>query len=1121
MSDVSSQHSELSRRQALDKLDVLDTAPEAVFDSLVAMAAAICDTPISLLTLIDEERQWFKANQGLPGIAETPRNVAFCHHAIEGEQLFEVGDATKDQRFARNPLVTEKPGLRFYAGAPLCMRDGARIGTLCVIDQEPRELTEWQRELLSHLAQTAVHMLEGRRAKHALAEEHQRRGAILEGTRAGTWEWNVKTGELRTNKRWAEIIGSAKDDPEVMTIEESQARSHPEDLQRVFAEVASHVAGESEHYECEMRVRHSDGQWVWVLDSGRLLTRSDTEAPEWMFGTRIDITERKRQEDTLRRSEQLLNRTGEVAAVGGWELDLTDNTLIWSEQTRRIHGVTDTFQPTIESAIEFYAPESRTAIQLALQRAIEHGLSFDLELPLDQVSGNRLWVRTVGQAEFAGQQPVRLFGAIQDITQQVRQRHDLEFAHQRLKLANDSGRIGVWDYDVKTQHLEWDQCMYRLYGFEYTMFEIDYARWVKYLHPEDRAVTENAMRDALAGLADFDTEFRIVCIDGNVRYLRATATVTRDAHGKALRMVGANWDVTPLRILSSKLDNERELLQVTLSSIGDGVITANSDGEVSWLNPVAERLTGWSIEEARGRPLSEVFYIVDQDSRRPAVSPVEQCIAQGKIVGLANNTVLIARDRSEYGIEDSAAPIRSTTGEMLGVVLVFHDVTEQRQLSNEMSYRASHDALTGLINRTEFELQLQQSLMKAQRYEQTCALMFIDLDQFKLVNDACGHSAGDRLLVQFASLIKKIARKHDTFARLGGDEFGILLENCSAADALIIGEQICRRMDEYRFVHNSKRFRVGASIGLASFNEQWETTAAIVQAADAACYAAKENGRNRVHLWIESDCMLHARRSEMQWVQRLEQASDDNRFELYAQRIYDLDDSGRAVRAEILLRLRDIDGAVVLPNAFLSAAERYHLMTRIDRWVLQQSINHMCALSSLAQIDRLSINLSGQSIGDPEFRREIIAMLENAGSDVCACVCLEITETTAITHLEDANLFIQEVHSLGVVVALDDFGSGTASFGYLKSLAVDILKIDGQFVQNIVDDPLDAATVRCFVDVAQVINVETVAEYVDSQAALTRLREFNVDAAQGFWLHEPEPIDRLLEKTQIQQFEPA
>jgi diguanylate cyclase len=442
-------------------------------------------------------------------------------------------------------------------------------------------------------------------------------------------------------------------------------------------------------------------------------------------------------------------------------------------------------------------------------------------------------------------------------------------------------------------------------------------------------------------------------------------------------------------------------------------------------------------------------------------------------------------------------------------------VQQLREASGEMHYNATHDALTGLINRSEFEARLRRVLQKAAEDRSEHAMLYIDIDQFKLVNDSCGHAIGDQLLQQVGKLFAEAIRSRDTLARLGGDEFAIILEHCAAEQAQRVAQQICDAMAAFRFVHDDRSFRVGASIGLVPVDARWTSAAAIMQAADASCYAAKEGGRNRVHTWFDTDTAIRVRAGEMQWAMRIEQALDQNQFVLFAQRIEELGRKSPGIRAEALLRMVQDDGTLAPPGAFLPAAERFHLASRIDKWVLQHALAWLKSLSDSRAIRTLSINLSGHSIGDRAFHRHAIESFREAGSRICQQVCVEITETAAVTNLGDAAAFIAQIRALGVQVALDDFGSGASSFGYLKNLQVDYLKIDGQFVRDVVDDPLDEAAVRCFAEVARVVGVKTVAEFVDRPEVLAKLRSLGIDYAQGFLLHRPAPLHDLLKSNAV------
>jgi diguanylate cyclase (GGDEF)-like protein/PAS domain S-box-containing protein len=633
-----------------------------------------------------------------------------------------------------------------------------------------------------------------------------------------------------------------------------------------------------------------------------------------------------------------------------------------------------------------------------------------------------------------------------------------------------------------------------------------------FLTPASRAYATGTVIPELFRTGHYKgVEYEAVHKDGTVIDIIASSFIQRDPDGTPLLSLTVIEDVTERKRVQVELAEQIERLHVTLHAIGEGVITTDAQGRVEYLNPVAEKLTGWTTAMARGMSSVAVFRIVDDATRMQARSPVETCLAADQVVGAAGQTVLTSLDCREYFIEHSSAPIRSAEGDTLGVVLVFRDVSEQRRLSREMMYRATHDALTGLVNRDEFEHRLQLALASAHRGEAEYALMYVDLDQFKLVNDAGGHAAGDRLLKQVAGVIGRLIRKSDTFARLGGDEFGLIIEHCSIEEAQGVAQQICREIDAFRFQLGIHRLHIGASIGLVPVDRRWPTTANLLRAADSACYAAKEAGRNRVHTYFADDAIIESHRSDMQWVRRLEQALDNGQFILHWQQITPLGHDTGGIHGEVLLRLVGDDGELISPGAFLPAAERFHMASRIDRWVVREVFEWMARhTAEMSHVATVSVNLSGLSIADLDFHRYVLELIGAFEFDQQK-LCFEVTETAAITNLSDARLFFESMRTYGVRFALDDFGSGVSSFGYLKSLPVDYLKIDGQFIRDLEEDLVDQATVRCISEVSKITGKKTVAEFVETEAVETLLREIGIDYAQGFLRHRPVALDTIFD----------
>jgi diguanylate cyclase (GGDEF)-like protein/PAS domain S-box-containing protein len=569
--------------------------------------------------------------------------------------------------------------------------------------------------------------------------------------------------------------------------------------------------------------------------------------------------------------------------------------------------------------------------------------------------------------------------------------------------------------------------------------------------------------------------------------------------------------VTRMILRSEKqLSREKELAETTLYSIGDAVIATDTHGVIQSINPVAESLTGWDYPGAVGQHLSSVFNIVNEENGSQARDLVDEALAPQSISEIKQYHKLYNRTGMEYVIEHTASPIRSNDGKVSGVILVFRDVTGMRALTNQLSYQASHDALTGLINRREFEVRLEQVLQVVKSENLFHALLYLDLDQFKVINDTCGHIAGDELLKQLAMNLKLKLRESDVLARLGGDEFGILLEGCSQDRAVKIANALLEEIRDMRFVWDNKSFNIGTSIGLVPISAESGSLTAVLSAADSACYEAKEQGRNRVHVYQMDDADLARRQMEMQWVHRIQEALDQDRVVLYCQDVVALHrHEAGPHHCEILIRIINADGDLTPPMAFIPAAERYNLMPVIDRCVVDKVFEMLVELPDFERESlRLSINISGQSLCDVGFQKYLISRMQKDQS-LADVIIFEITETAAIANLSHAMRFINSLKDLGCKFALDDFGSGLSSFSYLKNLPVDYLKIDGTFVRDIVDDPLDHAFVRSITQIGHVMGLKIIAEYVESAAILQKLRDIGVDYAQGYEFGKPRPLQDI------------
>jgi diguanylate cyclase (GGDEF)-like protein/PAS domain S-box-containing protein len=516
------------------------------------------------------------------------------------------------------------------------------------------------------------------------------------------------------------------------------------------------------------------------------------------------------------------------------------------------------------------------------------------------------------------------------------QRH-LEDLEERNELAIHSANDGLWDFDTLNNRVYLSPRWKAMLGYD----ENDVGQapdWRTLVHSDDMSRVQAAIRDHVAGKTPiFESLHRMRHATGEWRWVISRAKAKVDDKGRLLRLVGVELDITERKLYEEALFREKESAQITLQSIGDGVITTDAKGVIDYVNPVAEALTGWRLEDSQGRAIEEIFRAFHEETCEPLENPLAVAIRRTRSIKSVRPMLLIRRDGNEIYVESTASPIRDGSGAVSGGVLVFHDVSEARELNRRLSYHASHDVLTGLVNRREFESRMERALKSAKARETSYALCVLDLDQFKIVNDTCGHSAGDALLGQVGALLKSKVRWRDTLARLGGDEFGILLESCSLDEAMRTAEALREAVRNFKFTWEERTFRLGASIGVVPISADNADVAAVLSAADSACQAAKEAGRNRVHSFEENDIDLMRRRREMQWAARINNALEEGRFELFRQTIMPLQKTEAGAHYELLLRMRDEAGKIVGPDNFMTAAERYGITPSIDRWVIENA----------------------------------------------------------------------------------------------------------------------------------------------------------------------------------------
>lgn len=877
----SKDHYESQRLEALAEYGILDTAPEGEFDEVVRLAAQLCEVPIATITLVDGHRQWFKARIGL-ALVETPRDIAFCALTIQQREPLIVPDARNDTRFFDNPLVRGEPNLRFYAGFPLATEEDFVLGTLSVMDQAPRQLTEDKIFALKVLAHQVVARLELRRS---LAQLGKARENLLEAKR------ELEAAVMERTRQLSET---------------SAAHASAERLYRLLWETTTDA--------------------VVILDARSALRYANPSAQR-----------------------------------------------IFGHPTNRLVG---------SSLALLQPPRLREAHRLGLQRYIQTG-----EKRVDWRAAETVGLRADG-SEFP-----------------------IEIAFSEFTMEGERFFVG---------------------------------------------------------------------------FIR---------------------DITARKEAEAALIEEKERAQTTLRCIGDAVISTDEFGRITFVNPLAERLTGWNAKDVHNRRYDKVLQLLDESSGASLTSPSRSRPMNLPQV-LPPGTVLRRRDGEILPVEGSVARIVAGPERFAGWVIAIRDVSESRRMLALISHQASHDALTGLVNRSEFDRRLRMAIERASAEGVEHSMLYLDMDQFKVVNDTCGHVAGDELLKQVSAMLALNLRKNDTLARLGGDEFGVLLENCGVQTALRIAEKLRQAVEGFSFAWNGQVFGASTSIGHVHFDDHSLTLTDVLSKADEACYVAKDHGRNRIQTYRLNDRALALRHGEMEWLGELRQAMEEDRMELYAQPIFAVREGAPVnTHLEVLLRMRDRSGNLVAPMAFIPAAERYNLMTTLDRWVLRAVLQRI-AKPTTAVIGEpcFAINLSGASVGDPTLADYVKTQLSLSGVPP-AWVCFEVTETAAIANLTQAAQFIHEVKEAGCRFALDDFGSGMSSFGYLKHLPVDFLKIDGAFVRDLATDAIDRAMVASINEIGHLMGLLTVAEFVETDPVMQELRKIGVDYAQGYGLARPAPFE--------------
>ncbi|MFW2542881.1 EAL domain-containing protein [Primorskyibacter sp. 2E107] len=939
-----------------------------------------------------------------------------------------------------------------------------------------------------------------------LRQKRERLGALLEGTGAALWAFNAQTKELIVNDRWAQIAGYETEELAPITVETWRALCHPADLERERSTIEAHLSGALESYEGRVRLRHRNGGLVWVRITGKVTSRDTDGQAEWLHGIFVDITEDIAGRTMLRRAEETLDKASRLAGFGGWEVDMRDGAIYWSPETCRLHNVAADFVPqSLDEAYAFYPEAARETLRAAVDQAIENGTGWDLELPFVPRGRSQIWIRTIAEVVTENGTPVRLSGAVQDITDRKLQRDALARTTERLSLAVRFGGIGVWEADIVTGDLRFDARMTEHFSSNGTA-PATLRDWLAILEDESGTILHAAINRTLRHGEPLDVPV-LTRHQGQTKAFRVTAQIHEQPGEDAARLIGACWDQTPMHTMTSRLERERSWLQTSLRSIGDGVITADPAGRVLWMNPVAEQLTGIKLDKARGRVSDTVFRVINEVTGKSCDDPIAACLSTRANVNLEANATLVNPQGKLIAVDDSVAPILSDGGDLLGAIMVFRDVSEQRETKRRMEEQATLDHTTGLPNRRWFTASLSSLLSQSPGTREDNFLIFCDLDVFKQINDIHGHAMGDIILRDTARILQTSFADARVVARLGGDEFALI---ATADDENALRrrlEAVCTdvaHLAEHHALAPSARL-LGMSIGVVSLTRSFGNRGEAMRAADAACYRAKQLGRGQVVFAGElSEAELIVRSADDDVYALLETAIAEDKVDVHFQQVRSLTGTDFPM-VELLARLTSHDGRPIGAGDFIPVAERSGLISGLDLWMLRKAVT-LVADCPFGRATTMCVNVSGASVGDEAFCRAALDILSEAGPKVAAHLCLEITETVALHNTERVALFARHVREKGAKIALDDFGAGMSSIRHLHVLTVDYLKLDGAFVRDICTSRVTRLALSCFVDLAHEIGAKTIAESVETDEVLNDIRALGVDYVQGYLLHRPEPL---------------
>lgn len=916
---------------------------------------------------------------------------------------------------------------------------------------------------------------------------------------------------MMVNDSLCEITGYTAEELKTMTFKDI---THPDDIDLGISLRKKVLKKEIPSYQVNKRYIHKSGAIVWVsLIVSAVYDKKDN--PLYFFGQVIDITAKKNMEAKLQESEQRWNYALDSGGQGVWDWDLSKNRIYFSRTWKEILGFkAHEIGDGIKEWISRIHPEDKPIVTAKLDELAHCSTDdFVCEHRLKCKDGSYKWVLGRGRSiacSTENKKSLRAIGTCTDIDSLKKAEAKADKLSKRLLLAIESGKVGIWDMDLEHETLNWDERMHELFGTTAEAFTNNMDAWRECIHPDDKAKTIEDYYQALAGMKPLNIEFRIMHPKDGIKWIQTRGEVIRNSEGKPISVFGMTWDITEDKKLLQALSTQRERLHTTLKSIGDAVIVTNEYGHITFINPIAEKLIGCRSNDAIGRELYDICKIISEADGKQLENPVEKCLTIKQPTKLDEEAILINKQGIRFFIQNSTSPIILPSGDLTGCVLVLQDITMNRNLQEELKHQATHDVLTGLINRREIERKVSHVINNTRNSGNQHSLLFVDLDKFKIVNDTAGHAAGDELLKRLAAILQEAVRESDTVARLGGDEFAIMLPECDPDNAKTIADSIVHKFKNLNFQWNDKAYEIGASIGIVNFSTGALSLEEVLSRADNACYSAKNAGGNTVRVYKENASESAQYLTEIKLFPKIKEAIKYDKFKLYTQIIKPLHaDSGLKPHYELLLRLPDENGNEISPNIMLKLAERHNIMPEIDLWVIKQILlTYADKIIKAGNID-VSINVSAKSIASEHFHHVVDQYLSETEVPK-ERIGFELREGVFLQDLDTSQKFLRILEKHGCFISVDNFGKGLSTFSHIKNFRKLYIKIDGSFIKEIGSSDVDRAIVESINALAHKLKAKTIAEKVETQDVLTAAREIGIDFAQGYHVSKIIPLDDIL-----------